>query len=81
MTIKCDGQESTLIQICGRFPAGSVIGQDIYFVALNDASDQVSRDDRFCCIDDLKILELFKISGILQEYYAQSHIPSDIPLN
>ena len=81
MTVKFNGQESTLITLCGGFPAGSVIGQDCYLVASNDAADEVSRDDRFRYIDDLEILELVMLSGILQEYDVYSHVPSDIPLD
>ena len=81
MTVKFNGQESSLIKLCGGFPAGSVIGQDCYLVASNDAADHVSTDDRFRYIDDLEILELVMLSGILQQYDGYSYVPSDIPLN
>ena len=53
MTVKFNGQESTLITLFSGFPAGSVIGQDCYLAVSNDTADEVSRDDRFCYIDDL----------------------------
>ena len=68
MSVKFNGEESTLITLCGGFPAGSVIGQDCYLVASNDAAQEVDIDDRFRYIDDLEILELLMLSGILQEY-------------
>ena len=73
------GEDSTLITLCGGFPAGSVIGQDCYLVASNDAAEEVNIDDRFRYIDDLEILELIMLSGILQEYDGFSHVPSDLP--
>ena len=79
MTVKFNGEESTLITLCGGFPAGSVIGQDCYLVASNDAAEHVNIDDRFRYIDDLEILELILLSGILHEYDGYSHVPSDLP--
>ena len=81
MSIKFNGEESTLITLCGGFPAGSVIGQDCYLVASNNAAGEVNIEDRFCYIDDLEILELVMLSGILQEYDGHSYVPSDLPLD
>ena len=81
MSIKFNGEESTLITLCGGFPAGSVIGQDCYLVASNNAAEEVNIEDRFCYIDDLEILELVMLSGILQEYDGHSYVPSDLPFD
>ena len=81
MTVKFNGEESSLVTLCGGFPAGSVIGQDCFLVASNDAAQEVNIEDRFKYIDDLEILELVLLSGILQDYDVESHVPSDIPLD
>ena len=44
----------------------------------DDCADTVVPDDKFFYIDDLEIVELIKLSGILIEYDTFSHIPSDI---
>ena len=65
----------------GVFPTGSIIGQDCFLVASDSAAQDVSQDDRFKYIDDLEILELVLLSGILGDYDGISHVPSDLPLN
>ena len=79
--MKFYGEESSLVTLCGGFPAGSVIGQDCFLVASNDSAQEVNTEDRFKYIDDLEILELVLLSGILQDYDVESHVPSDIPLD
>lgn len=80
MSVKFNGQESSLINLCGGFPAGSVIGQDCFLVASDSAAQDVNEEDRFKYIDDLEILELVLLSGILEDYNEIAHVPSDIPL-
>ena len=43
-----------------------------------DNADIVSADDRFKFIDDLSVLTLISLSGLLVEYDIHSHVPSDI---
>ena len=81
MTVKFNGEESSLISLCGGFPAGSVIGQDCYLVASDSSAQDVSEDDRFKYIDDLEILELVLLTGILEDYDGVSYVPSDLPLD
>ena len=42
-------------------------------------SDHVNIDDRFCYVDDLQMLELIMMKGILQDNDIFSHIGSDVP--
>ena len=49
-----------------------------YLVQSNDNADVVPVKDRFKFIDDLSILELVCLSGLLSEYEFRTHIPSDI---
>ena len=62
----------------GGFPQGSLIGNDAYLVTSDDCADHIESDDKFRYIDDLEILELIKLTGILIEYDTQSHVPSDV---
>ena len=44
----------------------------------DDNSDCVDSKDRFKYIDDLSILQLIFLSGLLVEYNFMEHVPSDI---
>ena len=79
MSVKFNQSESGIYQLCGGFPQGSRIGQDCYQGASNDAADHIDKDDRFRYVDDLQILELIMLTGILHDYDIYSHVASDIP--
>ena len=81
MSLKFNQEESSLYKWCGGFPQGSKIGQDCFLSASNDSADHVPIEDRFKYIDDLQILELIILRGILQDYNTYLHVPSDIPLD
>jgi hypothetical protein len=81
MTVKFNQGVSSIISLCGGFPQGSLIGQDCYLASSHDAADHVDPDDRFRYIDDLQILEMIILSGILSDYNVHTHVPSDIPLD
>ena len=44
----------------------------------DDCADHIEEDNKFRYVDDLEILELIKLSGILTEYDVKSHVPSDV---
>ena len=44
----------------------------------NDNADIVSADDRFKYIDDLTLLQLVCLSGLLTDYNFKEHVASDI---
>ena len=67
--------------MCGRFPQGSKIGEDCYLGASNDVAESVNEEDRFKYIDDLQVLELVMLAGILTDYNVYLHVPSDVPLD
>ena len=46
-----------------------------------DSADHVPVSDRFKYIDDLQLLELVMMAGLLQDYDIFMHVPSDIPLD
>ena len=81
MSLKFNQVESSLYQLCGGFPQGSKIGEDCFLSASNDCADHVPIEDRFKYIDDLQVLELVMLTGLLQDYDTRMHVPSDIPLD
>jgi hypothetical protein len=76
--VKFNSAESNLTQLTGGFPQGSLIGQDAFLVTSDDCADHVDEDDKYRYIDDLEILELVRLTGVLLEYDVASHVPSDI---
>ena len=81
MTLKYNQEESSLYQLCGGYPQGSKIGQDCYLGSSDDAAHHINQEDRFRYIDDLQILELIMLTGILSDYNIYMHVASDIPLD
>ena len=77
-TVKFYSAESNLTQLTGGFPQGSLIGQDAYLVTSDDCADHIDEEDKYRYIDDMEILELVRLTGILIDYDCQSHVPSDI---
>ena len=78
MKAKFNGEMSSFLALIGGGPQGTLLGQIEYLVQSNDNADIVSSDDRFKYIDDLSVLTLILLSGLLVEYDFHSHIPSDI---
>jgi len=81
MSVKFNQSESSIYSLCGGFPQGSKIGQDCYQGTSNDAADHVDMEDRFHYVDDLQILYLIILTGILHDYDMYSHVASDVPLD
>ena len=81
MTVRYNSAESSVIDLIGGFPEGSLIGQDSYIVASNDCADSTEPEDRFRYIDDLEICDLVSLAGILYEYDFMAHVPSDIGID
>ena len=61
MTVKFNGQESSLCPLVGGGPQGSWTGQAAYIVSSDDSADCVPEDD-------LSILGLVMLADILTEY-------------
>ena len=78
MRVKFNGEVSALFALIGGGPQGTLIGQTEYLVQSNDNADCVEPDERFKYIDDLSILQLLCLSGILVDYDFKSHVASDV---
>jgi hypothetical protein len=78
MQVKFNGELSEILTLIGGGPQGTLMGGIEYLVQSNNNADSVPKMDRFKFIDDLSILELICLSGLLSQYHFQGHIASDI---
>ena len=78
MRVKFNGEVSELFTLIGGGPQGTLTGQTEYLVQSNDNADCIEPGDRFKYIDDLSVLQLLCLSGLLVEYDFRSHVASDI---
>ena len=69
---------SDFLSLVGGGPQGTLIGQLEYIVQSNDNADIVCPEDRFKYIDDLSVLHLVCLSGLLVEYDFTQHVASDV---
>ena len=81
MTVKFNGEISEVLSLIGGGPQGTLLGQIMYIVLSNDNADIVSPQDRYKYIDDLSILQLVLLSGLLTEYNCLEHVPSDVGID
>ena len=58
-----------------------MIGLIEYFVQSNDNAECVDLNMRFKYVDDLTILELLLLSGLLTEYNFHQHVANDIGID
>ena len=79
--VKFNGEVSKIFTLIGGGPQGTLLGGTEYLVQSNDNADSVPDNDRFKYIDDLSILQLVCLAGLLLEYKFESHIPSDIAID
>ena len=78
MKVKFNGEVSEFLALIGGGPQGTLLGQIEYLVQSNDNADIVCPDDRFKYIDDLSVLQLVCLSGLLTEYDFYQHVASDV---
>ena len=78
MKVRFNGEESDFFSLIGGGPQGTLIGQLEYLVFSNDNADIVPAEDRYKYIDDLTVLQLVCLSGLLTDYNFTEHVASDI---
>ena len=81
MQVKFNDEVSELLTLIGGGPQGTLLGGLEYLVQSNDNADNVEPRNRFKYIDDLSVLQLILLSGILTEYNFNQHVASDIGVN
>ena len=78
MRVKFNNVLSDVYQLIGGGPQGTLLGGIEYLVQSNDNADCVDEEERFKYVDDLSILEVICLTGLLMEYDTRQHVPSDI---
>ena len=78
MKVRFNGEISDFLSLIGGGPQGTLLGQTEYLVQSNDNADCVPEDDRYKYIDDLSVLQLICMTGLLIDYNFQQHVASDI---
>ena len=81
MQVKFNDEVSEFLTLIGGGPQGTLLGGLEYLVQSNDNADNVELRNRFKYIDDLSVLQLILLSGILTEYNFNQHVASDIGIN
>ena len=78
MKVRFNGEESEFLGLTGGGPQGTLLGQLEYLVLSNNNADIVSAEDRYKYIDDLTLLQLVCLAGLLTDYNFTNHVASDI---
>ena len=65
MQVKFNGEVSKILTLIGEGPQGTLIGGLEYLVQSDDNTTTVDPDDRYKYIDDLSVLQLVFLSGLL----------------
>ena len=79
--MKFNGEISELYSLIGGGPQGTLLGGIEYTAQSNDNADIVPPQDRFKYIDDLSVLQLVLLSGLLVEYNFYEHVASDVGID
>ena len=80
MKVQLNGEQSDEQDLIGGGPQGTLLGVIEYLVQSNDNADDVDEGVRFKYIDDLTVLEVIYLTGLLTEYDFHNHVASDIAI-
>ena len=78
MKVKWRGAVSSPKGLVGGSSQGTLLGGLQYLVGSSDVASDVPNEDKYRYFDDLQILEVVMLSGLLISYDFWSHVPSDI---
>ena len=67
MQIRFNGELSKILSLFGGGPQGTLIGQMMYLVQTNHNGDCASDDDHYKYIDDLSILQIVCLAGLVKQ--------------
>ena len=81
MRVKFNGEVSEFLTLIGGGPQGTLVGGLEYLAQSNDNADVVPPEDRYKFIDDLSVLQLVLLSGLLVDYNINQHVPSDVGID
>ena len=81
MKVKFNNEVSDFFTLIGGGPQGTLLGGIEYLAQSNDNADCVNPEDRYKYVDDLSLLQLVLLAGLLIEYNFETHIPSDVAID
>ena len=81
MQVRVNNTYSNAHKLLGGGPQGTLLGLIEYFVQSNDNANCVDPKLRFKFLDDLTVLELVMMAGLLTEYNFKAHVASDIGID
>ena len=81
MTVKFGSSVSSVHDLPGGGPQGSLLGGIEYMVNSNDNADFVEDEDKFKYVDDLSVLEFVCLAGLLCEYNFRLRVASDVGID
>ena len=81
MQVRYNNIYSSTYKLPGGGPQGTLVGLIEYLVQSNDNADCVEPDMRYKYVDDLTVLELVMLTGLLSEYNFKQHVASDIGID
>ena len=81
MQVKFNNTYSKTHKLPGGGPQGTLLGLIEYFIQSNDNADCIEEDLRFKFVDDLSVLELVMLAGLLTEYNFKQQVASDIGID
>ena len=68
MKLKMNQKPSSVLDLIGGGPQGSLIGQLLYIIGSDDVAEEVIEEDKFRYIDDISTLEALFDKKNLIEY-------------
>ena len=77
MQVRYNNTYSSTYKLPGGGPHGTLIGLIEYLVQSNDNCDFVDPDMKFKYVDDLTVLELVMMGGLLSEYNFKQNVATD----
>jgi hypothetical protein len=81
LQVKINGKEFEMKELIEGGPQGSLIGQLTYLVASDDCPQDVETEDAYKYVDDLEVLELVALAGILIDDNFTEHVASDVGID
>ena len=81
MMVKFNGKLSSPRDLVGGGPQGTGIGGLYYIISSQDCAEELDPEDRYKYFDDLSVLELVMLGGLLSSYNFKDHVASDISID
>ena len=78
MSVKWRGVQSSERRLIGGSGQGTLLGGPQYIVSSSDVASDVPQLDKYRYFDDIQLIELINIAGLLKSYDFWHHVASDV---